>query len=279
MKKIIVLILVILVIIADIGLYLYEVLIKHQSPTENLLRTIAIFCAGLSTIFKLYKPRKRKSLNFYAIQYANILDKAFTGRKKVYKKLLSAIRLYNEDRIPKALRGFQRLLHKCEKTKDYYAVLLFTALCYTDIGAYDQAEAIYQKMKYKNITDSRVYSNLGNVQMNAGKISDAILSFEYALSLDRTNAKAYNNLAQAYFKNYDLDSAITYALNALDANSKTHQASALLTVIYALKNDRENYDKYFHIAVSSGRDPKELQESVQYYLHAEDYFLNDKQEV
>lgn len=277
--KIFLLILVILLLCANVGFYLYEVLVQQVPPTENLFRTIAIFIGGLSTIFKLYKPRKRNSLKYYELQYTDILDKVFVDRKKLYKKLLCAIRLYNEDKITKAIKSLRKLLHKCEKPKDFYAVYLFTALCYTDIGLYDIAEDIYEKMKYKNIADSVVYSNLGSVQRNAGKLEDAIRSFSYALSLDRTNANAYNNLAQAYFKNYELDLAEEYALKTLEVNAKMHQASALLSVIYAIKGDRENCDKYFHIAVSSGRDPKELQESIQYFLQTEDYFLNDKQEV
>ena len=276
--KIFLLILVILLLCANIGFYLYEVVVKQTPPTENLLRTIGILCVGLSTIFKLYKPQKRKSLKFYKLQYPDILDKAFTGRKKLYKKLLCAVRLYNEDRITKAIRSLRKLTPKCEKPKDFYAVYLFTALCYTDIGLYDIAEDVYQKMKYKNVADSRVYSNLGSVQRNAGKLEDAIRSFEYALSLDRTNANAYNNLAQAYFKNYELDSAEEYALKTLEVNVKMHQASALLAMIYAMKGDQENYNKYFHIAVSSGRDPKELQESIQYFMHAEDFFIKEEQD-
>lgn len=268
MKKIILLILVIMVLCADVGMYLYEVLINHHSPSENLLRTIAIFCAGLSTIFKLYKPKTRKSLKFYELQYTDILEKAFVNHKKQYKELLSAIRLYNENKTTKALKHFGRLHRKCERPRDFYTVLLFTALCYTDLGLYDRAEAIYQQMKYKNIADSQVYSNLGNVQMNCGKMEEAIRSFEYALSIDRTNAYAYNNLAQAHFNNYDLDSAIAYAEKALQTNGKMYQAATLLTIIYAIRDDRENYDKYFHIAVSAGRKPDELLEIVDYYVNA-----------
>lgn len=279
MKKIILLILVILVLCADVGFYLYEILVNDLDPTDNLFRTIAIFCAGISTIFKLYMPGKRKSLKFYELQYPEILEKAFVKNKRQYKKLLSAIRLFNEDRIPKALKYLEQLMKKCEKPNDHYAVLLFTALCYDNLGLYARAEDIYQQIKYKNVADSRVYSNLGNVQLKTGKMDDAIRSFEYALSLDRTNANAYNNLAQAYFKNYDLDSAITYAEKALQVNGKMHQASALLTIIFAMKDDQQNYEKYFHIAVTSGRDPKELLESVQYFIHADDYFLKDDHEV
>lgn len=60
MKKIILLILVILVLCADVGVYLYEVFIKHLSPTENLLRTVAVFCAGMSTISS-YINQERES--------------------------------------------------------------------------------------------------------------------------------------------------------------------------------------------------------------------------
>ena len=48
-----------------------------------------------------------------------------------------------------------------------------------------------------------------------------------------------------------------------------HQASALLAITYALLADKEQAEKYFHIAISSGRDPKELKEAIDYYKTAQ----------
>ena len=271
MKKIILLILVILLLCADVGFYLYEVFINHVSPTENLLRTLAIFFAGLSTIFKLYKPKKRHSLKFYELRYDDIIDNAFAEQPKQRKKLLKAIRIYNQNKFLIAVKRLERLKRYCQKVKDNYAVHLFIALCYTDANLLTQAIAVYQYMINKNYADTIVYSNLGHIQSSMGKYEEAIRNFEYALGMDRTNAQAYHNLASVYFNMDELDSAIFYDQKALEINGKMHQAATLLTIIYALQNDRENFDKYFHIAVTSGKNPQELNQIVEYYLDSRGY--------
>lgn len=271
MKKIILLIIVILLLCADVGFYLYEVFVNHVPPTENLLRTLAIFFAGLSTIFKLYKPKKRHSLQFYELRYDDIIGNAFAEQPKHRKKLLKAIRIYNQNKFLKAIKQLEHLKKYCQKVKDHYVVHLFIALCYTDAQLVAQAIAVYQHMISKNFSDTIVYSNLGHIQLSIGKYEDAIRNFEYALSMDRNNAQAYNNLASAYFDMDDLDSAVIYAQKALAINGKMHQAATLLTIIYAIKNDRENFDKYFHIAVSSGQNAKELNDVVAYYLNSKEY--------
>ena len=48
-------------------------------------------------------------------------------------------------------------------------------------------------------------------------------------------------------------------------NYKFYQAASALAIIYSLENDKENAEKYFHIAISGGEDPSKLQRAIKYY--------------
>ena len=85
------------------------------------------------------------------------------------------------------------------------------------------------------------------------------------MDCNRNNATAYNNIATAYFRLHQLQDAILNAKKFLEINPKMYQASTLLAIIYALLNDGEQSKKYFHISVSNGRDPTELQRTISYY--------------
>lgn len=254
--------------IAIVGLYVYDIVIKDMSPTHNLLRTVCILLAGLSSIVKLYNPKNTRSLQYYQLRYADILGNAFTDQPGCQKRLLKAIRTYNQNAFMQAVRQFEKLKPHCQKSKDQYAVHLFIALCYTDAHLYDQAEAVYKNMISKNYADSLIYSNLGHIKLSNGKFQEAISYFEYAISLDPENAHAYHNLATVYFNIDALDSAIEYAKKTLELNGKMKEASSLLTLCYAIKGDTENQDKYFRIAVSSGYNPEQLNHAIEYFLNS-----------
>ena len=161
------------------------------------------------------------------------------------------------------------LREKCRHKEDFYAVYLFAALSFTDMRLLDHAENAYNTLIHNDIADSRIFSNLGHVQLEAGKYDRALINFNHALDYDRKNDKAYNNIAQTYFKMHQFEEAIPYALKALEINPSLHNASSLLAIIYALQEDKTNAEKYFHMAISSGRDPKELKDSIEYYRSAQ----------
>ena len=64
--KIILTVLFVGLVLFGIGLYLYEVLVKHLSPTENLFKLIILAVSGIGGLIKLYGGgKKRRSLDFY----------------------------------------------------------------------------------------------------------------------------------------------------------------------------------------------------------------------
>lgn len=269
MKKNLLRIILVLIMLAVIALYIYDIAVNHAAPTNNLFRAASVVFICIAAIIRTGQARQRNSLDFYEQQYADILERAFIDQPFWRKKLLCAVRLYNEDNYHKALKYLMDLKEKTQTREDDYAVYLFAALCFTELGVYDQAIHIYQQMISKGNGNSRIFSNLGHVQMQIGEAKNALRNYELALDYDRTNAFAYNNIAQAHFQIHEFDKAIPFAEKALEINPKMNQASTLLAIIYVLASDQENAEKYFHMAISSGRDPQELKEAIAYFRTAQ----------
>ena len=61
------------------------------------------------------------------------------------------------------------------------------------------------------------------------------------------------------------EKAKEYAKKALEINHKFRQSAALLALVYSLENDSDNAEKYTHIAVSCGEDPKRIKNAVEHY--------------
>ena len=209
-----------------------------------------------------------------------ILEHAFQDQPFWRKKLLCAVRLYNEENNDKALKYLMDLKQKAHTADDHYAIDLFAALCFTDLELYEHAIRIYQHIVSTGNANSRIFSNLGHVLLKTGEYERALRNYEIALQHDSSNAFAYNNIAQAHFQMHEFDEAVSFAKKALEINPKMHQASALLAITYTLLSDKENSEKYFHIAISSGRDPQELKEAIEYYRtaqHTMDEDMNNKE--
>ena len=264
MKKTILRIIFILLIIAIVSFYIYDLAVNHTEPTKHLFRTISIVCICCAGLLRT-RGQGRKSLSFYDRKYDEILRNAFVAQPFWRKKLLCAVRLYDENKLTKSVKYLTELKPLCQTGEDHYAVNLFTALNFTDMQLYEHAERVYRQLINMNLENSRIYSNMGHVQMQSGDFNKALRSYERALEYDAGNAFAYNNIAQAHFQMHEFAEAIPFAMKALELNPKMHQASALLSIVYTLEGDQENSEKYFHIAICSGRDPKELQEAIDFY--------------
>ena len=65
---------------------------------------------------------------------------------------------------------------------------------------------------------------------------------------------------------------------SLEIKNNGVEAASLLTVIYALTNDDENKKKYYHIAITSGRHPEELNEAIQFYLNENNIAAQEEEE-
>ena len=269
MKKKIVVLILILLAATVIGFYVFDIVANDADPTENLLEILGMVLTVLAAIIGIfYKKGGRKTLRFYELRYKENIKDAFINAPDYRKKLLSAIRYYNENKYKKAAKILRQLMSECSARDDYEAVGVFLALIFTDMKLYGEAVPIYEKLIDMGIVSSTIYCNLGYIYSDMGKYDEAVSCYTLAMQYDPKDVAVYNNFANMYFRNHDFDNAKIYAQQALTINQKFGSSISLLAIIYSLEGDTANTDKYFHMAVSSGRSPGELKEAIEYYKAA-----------
>ncbi|MBQ8029526.1 MAG: tetratricopeptide repeat protein [Clostridia bacterium] len=248
-----------------LGFYFYDVFCNKTPFQNNLFRLIALICVLISSLLRIFAGQKRKSLDFYEKSYQAVIGDAFRSQPTVRKKLLCATRLYDESNYEKALKYLFDVYKKAQSERDAVPVLLFIALCYTDCGLNDEAIKVYYKLlefDRKNVT---AHSNIGLIFVNEGDFETALKHYNMSIECE-PNYYGYVNRANCYFRQGEYDKAVSDAEKALEIKNNGAEAASLLTVIFALKNDKENKEKYFHLAITCGKKPEELKESIKLFL-------------
>ncbi|MBQ7295452.1 MAG: tetratricopeptide repeat protein [Clostridia bacterium] len=259
---------IVLCILGVIGFYIFDVVYNQTDYTQNLFRAVLIIAGLIVTLLRVIFSGRRQSLDFYEKSYEKEIGQAFKN-SMLRNKLLCAVRLYNEDRYNKALKYLSELYPKAENDRDAVAVLLFSALCYTDMGLNEQAIRTYYKLLEIDNRHEQAHSNLGLIYVHEGNYEMAVKHFDESIRCQPDNYYAYINRASCYFRQADYDRAEKDAIKSLEFKNNGIEATSLLTIIYALKGDIENKKKYFHISVANGKNPDDINEAIEYYMKAQ----------
>lgn len=258
-------IVVILLIVAGVAFLLYDALYL-KTPDNNLPRAITTICLLVVTLIRLISGSNRgKSLKFYEKFYEKNLGTAFESRPRYRRKLLQACRLYNQSNYDAALKHLFKLLKYAENRSDAIAVWLFIALCFSDAGAIQNAIQSYHKLLEIEPSHATAHSNLGHSYIAFGDFDAALSHYNRAIELKPDNYFAYHNRASCYFRLGEYDDAITDAKKALEFKNNGVESACLLTIIYALLGDDENKKHYYHLAIASGKNPDDLNASIEYF--------------
>ena len=282
--NIIIAVLIFAVIIGLIAYYLYDVIYNKTPYKDNLFRILAIICMLIATIIRLFKTGsgRRNCLDVYEKIYANDIGFAFKNKPMQKKKLLCAIRLFHEENYKKALKYLYELLNECEFDRDTTVVLLFIALCFAEAGYTEDAIRAYHELLKIDPNNARAHSNLGNQYMNYGDFESALKHYNKSIEIKPDNYSAYVNRANYYFRINEYDNAIKDGKKALEIKNNGIEAADLLAIIYALKKDEENKKKYYHIAITSGKNPEELNKAIEFFLNenkTEDAYAVESEEA
>lgn len=265
-SKIIGCVVIVLAMLAVIGLYVYEVVFLKKPYTENLTRFLAIFVGLVGTMVKLFAGNaRRRPLEFYSKQYDEEIRYAFKDNKFARKKLLCALRLYNENNYKKAIKYFTQLTKDIQNEHDAYAVYVFAANCFSECGIHNEAIKIYYQLLKHIPNNPTVHNNLSYEHMKDGNFDLAMQHIDEALRIDPYSYITYVNKANCYFYQYKLDETIENAKKALDLKNNDTNSAGLLAIVYSLKNDKENSEKYFRIAVNNGKNPKDINDAIEFY--------------
>lgn len=211
------------------------------------------------------KAGRRMSLDMIEQAYKDDIGEAFCSRPFLRKKLLCAIRLYNESNYAKAIKYLSDLVRRAEVTEECTTAMIFIALSFSDAGLYSQAIEGYNKILEVEPARVTAHSNLGMLYTEMGEYEKALECYNMALAYDREHYYAYSNRANCYFKMGRDDLATEDALRALEIKNNGREAAGLLYVLYSLSGDMENRDKYCRVAVNAGASCEILDMAVESY--------------
>lgn len=259
----------IVVFLIALGLCIYGIATGDANIKAELPRIIIMALSFAAVIVKVATGKDNKgrnSLAFYEKSYKKEIGEAFYDNKNKKKKLLEAIRLYNEGKYDKALKMLEELQYDTYSRDDRLAVGLFMGLCYMDSGEEEKAYMVYRPFVDTREATDAIYINCGYLMQTYFNDEDkAIYYYEKAAQLNTKNDIVCNNIADMCFSKGDMEKAIEYAKRALEINDKRHEAASLLAIIYSKAGDKALADKYFHMAVVAGQDKKELKNAIEFY--------------
>lgn len=244
MKKKLILVLNILVILFGVAALVYVVFISEEKDYSRILKYTVVLVGYILTVTGVKQKRVPRGYRVYEDQYQDIVGGAFSEDKRSYKQLLLATAYYNQDKFKKAHQILDKLIQKCQRSRDYAAVYMFKALCYTDEKLYNQAIDAYQKVLQYDMGNSRAWSNMGLRYMELGKSKEAEEAYSNAILYDSKNPFAYNNLGVYYIRMGEAQPALDNALMALELNSTMYQAMGTAALAYKMLGDDVSAEKY-----------------------------------
>lgn len=120
---------------------------------------------------------------------------------------------------------------------------------YFDAKNYLEAEKVYQEIVDETPDNYFALSNLGAVQIEAGKLSAAEVALKKAIEINPGDAFAYTNLGIAYSRQGKFDDAVTNLKKALSINDADAVAHNYLGVCLGQKDDHVNAEKELRRAI------------------------------
>ena len=245
-----------LVAVAVVGLLAYQGLVTHELTGSNLTRAILILVGVVLSLLKGERRSKATKADYKAA-YGHLVGNAFSDDPKLEKMLYQALDDFNRRKYPTCLKKLETLQLASSKKADRFAVYVFTALCYSRMGRFEDAIRIYSNALQIR-EHSSVASNMGSCYLELGKMEEAQECFKRAIRADASNPNPHNNIAQLYIETGKFEEAIPYAEAALAINAKLPQALNAMAICHAMLGNETDYETYFRRAVACGSDGKQL---------------------
>lgn len=268
MKKLIPNLLVILLFVFIVALFIYDyIVLKKPIEHNNIVRMVLICASLVVTLIKINRINPERPLWFYNKAYGRQIKKAFEYDKKSKRKLLSALKIFDEKNYYKAKEYFEKLLPKCKEDVDFSVVYFFSGVCLERMGLFDEAKEKYELAIDFDFENVSAYNNLASYYQGKGDIETAIVYYKKAIGIDEEYINAYSNISGCYLDLFDFDNAKFYAEKAFKIDSSFRYAALNLAVVYAIEGDEEKMKKYSACAVKNGYTKHEVDETILYYKY------------
>lgn len=255
--------------------YIVDVVLNNTPWIERIFFCISVETLIIGTIIRMYKGMPDVKISMYEKYYKEELGEAFIDDKSKRKKLLIALKHYNQNNYKKSLAILEKLKLNAESRKDKIPVILFEALCYTETCLYHNAEESYKEILRYDPYNARACSNLGSIYVRLGKLDEALHQFNTAIQYNSNYYAAYVNRANWYFNVYDFENALKDVTKALSIKNNGTEALNLMTIICALFGDKEKESAYFHMAIANGVKPAELRAAINHYKTEVEYYFEE----
>lgn len=261
MKRTIALILYGLVLLGCIGLLVYAALTRQQDISfwlKGASVTLLVGASFIATLTGQAAPRRTGNRNRqYKEQYGEFIGQAFALDPKAEKQLYKAIDCYVRDKPADALPILKQLYDRCQQADDRFAVVTFAALSLHDMHLYDKAAAQYAYALQLR-SHSTLASNMGLCFERMGDAARAMDAYQLAAQIDPENAYAHNNMAVLLIRQGDYEEALLAAEQAVKINHRMSQALNSMAICHYMLGNREEYQRYYRLAVSAGSDGERL---------------------
>ncbi len=205
-------------------------------------------------------PNNAEALNNIAVSHINLyevndaivaLNKAIEINPNYLLAYVNRAKAFNlQDKFEEALNDLESAYKINPKFEYLYST---KGNILTKQGKFDEAEIELNKSVELNPNSPEAYFNRGFFYEERGEYEKSKADYKLAEDLGVENKAAlYNNIAVLYRRTKEFDKAIEYIEKAKANNPNFPNIDGTLALIYADKNDNENFYKYLQIALEKG---------------------------
>ncbi|MBO5227331.1 MAG: tetratricopeptide repeat protein [Ruminococcus sp.] len=252
----------IVIIAAAAGILVWQLFFAEERDMRLVSKAAVLLAVYLLAVLGIRRKRSPLDYMVYEEQYKEFLGSAFRNDRSSYRRLMSAITRYNENKYDKAIEILDKLYTSCAEPDDYSAVLFFKALCLDEQSKSAEAAECYEELLTYKRDHGIAWSNLGAVYQSLGKNEKALYALENSLSCKPDNAYAYNNIASIYIRTGETELALKNSLEAIRLNSKLYQAMGTAAMAYKMLGDNAGAEKYCNMYGANGGNSAKLKETL-----------------
>jgi len=162
-----------------------------------------------------------------------------------------ALAMECQDETKRAEEGYRQA---AELSAHDPTTLIGVARHYFAEGDYEKAIENYRAALMQRVDDPDFYLALGYTHLYAQKYADAERTFKYILAQEIDNESAWYGLARAYFQQgeYEKTAETLEQMEKIDKTFLSHDARALLGIVYCQLGDYRRAEQSLQMATSEG---------------------------
>lgn len=255
----------VLVILAVVGLIVYEALMRKEFRGDNLVRALLIAVGALTGIAAVMGGARRRTVRSkkatYQKAYGDLIGTAFSERPREERQLYRILDDYNRGRYAAGRKRLQALQQQCTRSAERFTVAVFSGLFEENLGKLEAAREQYQ-LALRISENPVVANNIASCYKKLGQVDRAMEFYERAIHIDPNYAIGYSNIAHAYIGQGEYALALPYAQKAKSLDAGLLPALSGMAICHAMLGQREAYEKAYREAVSAGYDGAKLKRFI-----------------